>query len=318
MFEYLLMFFGINLDSKFFANLFTGLTLSIFPALLFRYSLIIKLEDDFSLLSSKILCVTILFNLFISYLTVKLKSKEILRLNDELKNTRLYLFEKKLNTYYPTFVAVSVWLILITNALLLHLIENRLRSNFGHLLIEQNLMSIAESLSTSSLILYCQLWRMSQNLIYHELNTQYSIIIRYFNIELKKKISFSDINSILVTHRIVLRFIELQTNLEKIVNSMKYFISLDIISVALYFSILLVSSLENSECILFYLSSIIYVSVLFNYSLWVLYEVKEIKTDEKVLEQNLNHLLSQETNELNLVELQVLQRTVRQLVSGAR
>ncbi len=88
MFEYVLMIFGINIENKILAHFLTGLTLSIFSVLSLRSLLLIQIKDDFGLLFTKILCFIIYFSNLLSYLWIKLKSKEILELNTQLKKQR--------------------------------------------------------------------------------------------------------------------------------------------------------------------------------------------------------------------------------------
>jgi len=217
MFEYLLMIFGINVNKRYINHILIGFNISIFPASILR---IFNHRSEISgLFLIEIPMTIILFFNFISYILINLKSNEILKLKQEMKNYRKLSYKRKSNAFSPTIIALIVWLILYTIAITFQLLNNNIVFMFENSLNEFNFINIAKDLSKPVVIFYLESWRILIRLIYHDLNTLYSYLIDCFNIELRRKLNYPDMNVIGMTHRTILRFIQFQTCLKKNVRS---------------------------------------------------------------------------------------------------
>jgi len=314
MFEYLIMIFGMNVNKRYVNHFFTGLTVAAFPATFIKiYNL--RFENLGSFLI-EFFAIIILFLYLISYLLITLKSNEILKLKQEMKNYRIFGYIRKSNTFSPTIIALIVWLILFTIAITFQLFKNNIGIMMANSLNEFNVIDIAKDLSIPPIIFYHESWRILIRLIYHDLNTVYSNLIDCLNIELQRKHDYSDFNLIRMIHRTVLQFIQFQTCLKWSLNYIDYYILLDTIFMAFLLSVLNIYSNNSNSNITYYLT-IIYMIVLCSYSVWIKYEVNRIKNYEKLLEQYLNRWQEFVENDMCFIELKVLERTVKQFVNGS-
>src|SRR6185437_2552608 len=84
MFEYLFIYFGINCKHQILNYFFTGLSMSIFPALVLIIPFSLSLSDAPAVILSKLLSASVVTTCFISYAFVKSKSILIFEIFDEI------------------------------------------------------------------------------------------------------------------------------------------------------------------------------------------------------------------------------------------
>jgi hypothetical protein len=313
MFECIIKIFGINSDQKIVAQLLTGLTLTIFSVLLIRIVLLMQIEDDLDLFIIKFICLIICFSNLFSYLLIKFKSEEILKLNSKLRCHRNRSSVKTINVYYPSLMAFAVWLILITINILLRLSDQRIEEVFHEFYGQINLSILAKSSDLFLSIVYSNTWKILIQLMYHELNMQYSSIIEAFIDEIRRKANYPDINVIRMTHRTVLEFMEIQTSLKKCEKFIKFFMNIDLMLMALLFFVWNINSISYSDSYYCCLSSV-HIIVLISYSLWIRIEASFSRNCEKMLKFHLNRWQHFQTNENCFIELKILERTVHQFI----
>ena len=314
MFEYVLMIFGINIENKILAHFLTGLTLSIFSVLSLRNLLLIQIKDDFGLLFTKILCFIMCFSNLLSYLWIKLKSKEILELNTQLKKQRINNFVNKSRFYCSSILAITVWLLLTTISILLRLFDQRIDQLFDEFFSQINLSTLAIGSDLILAIVYSQIWRILIQYIYHDMNIEYSVIIEAFIEEMRRKINYPDINVIRMTHRTVLNFMSIQTSLKKCVKFIGIFIFVDVITVTLLFLTFTLNAILNSDSYCSCLC-ISYIIVLVSYNLWIIFETSFVEKNEKMINFYLNRWQRFPIDENCCLELKILDRSVQQLIN---
>ncbi len=217
MFEYFLMFFGINLKNKFLAHFLTGLTFSVFSLLFIRYFIKFTNNDGFNSLFIDLMPMMFFFSELLSFLLIKIKSEKILELNSKMKNYRKLNFVKKHNINKPLIIAIVVWI--ISTIFLHHVINIKIEK----LMITFGISSSNKLFLKIITTLYSHFWKLLLHLIYHELNNRYSDIVEDFALEMERKLTFPDINAIEVTHRIIIQFIDFQTSLKESVGFIKPF-----------------------------------------------------------------------------------------------
>jgi hypothetical protein len=313
MFEYIIKIFGISSDQKIVAQLLTGITLTIFSVLLIRILLLKQIEDDLDLFIIKFMCLILCFSNLFSYLLIKFKSEEILKLNSKIRCHRNRSSIKTINVYYPSLIAFAVWLILTTTNILLRLSDRRIEEAFHEFFSQINLSILVKSLDLFVAIVCSNTWKILIQLMYHELNIQYSSIIEAFIDEIRRKANYPDINVVRMTHRTVLEFMEIQTSLKKCEKFIKFFMNIDLMSTALLFSVFTINSISYSDSYCYCLSSV-YIIVLISYSLWIRFEASFSRNCEKMLKFHLDRWQHFQTNENCFIELKVLERTVQQFI----
>ncbi len=307
------MIYGINFQNRILSQFFTGLTLTIFSLLSIRYIFLIQIEDNFMLLLIKILCLMMsLTNLF-SYILIKLNSEKILELRSKIRSHRSHIFVKTMNFNYSSLMAITVWLILTSISILLRLSDQRIEEIFREFFSEINFTVLAKSSDLFLSIVYSNTWKILIQMIYHQLNSQYSSIIEAFIDEIKRKVNYPDINIIRMTHRTILQLMEMQTILKKYVDSIKYFIIVDLVVLSLVFLMWSLNSFLNSDAYYYYLS-ISYIIIMNAYNIWIRFEIVSTKNNERILGFNLNRWKSTQIDDNCCIELKVLLRTVRQFV----
>ncbi len=313
MFEYVLMIFGINIKNKILTQFLTGLTLSIFSLLSLRNLLLIQIKDDFGLLFIRVLCLIMCFSNLLSYIWIKFKSKEILELNAQLKKQRISIFINKSTFHCSSLLAITVWLLLTTISILLRLADQRIDELFHEFFNEINLSTLAKGSDLVLAIVYSKIWKILIQYIYHDMNIQYSIIIEAFIEEMRRKINYPDINVIRMTHRTVLNFMKIQTNLKKRVKFIEFFIFADVITLTLLFLTWTLNAILNSDSYCSCLC-ISYIIVLVSYNLWIRFEISFVEKNEKMINFYLNRWQRLPTDENCSLELKILDRSVQQLI----
>jgi hypothetical protein len=272
-----------------------------------------QIEDDLDLFIIKFICLIICFSNLFSYLLIKFKSEEILKLNSKLRCHRNRSSVKTINVYYPSLMAFAVWLILITINILLRLSDQRIEEVFHEFYGQINLSILAKSSDLFLSIVYSNTWKILIQLMYHELNMQYSSIIEAFIDEIRRKANYPDINVIRMTHRTVLEFMEIQTSLKKCEKFIKFFMNIDLMLMALLFFVWNINSISYSDSYYCCLSSV-HIIVLISYSLWIRIEASFSRNCEKMLKFHLNRWQHFQTNENCFIELKILERTVHQFI----
>jgi hypothetical protein len=313
MFEYIIKIFGINSDQKIVAQLLTGLTLTIFSVLLIRILLLVQIEDDLVLFITKFMCLIICLSNLFSYLLIKFKSEEILKLNSKIRCHKNRSSVKTINVYYPSLIAFAVWLILTTINILLRLSDQRIEEVFHEFFSQISLSILAKSSDLFLAIVYSNAWKILIQLMYHELNIQYSSIIEAFIDEIRRKANHPDINVVRMTHRTVLEFMEIQTSLNKCEKFIKFFMNTDLMSMTLLFFVWNINYISYSDSYYYCLSSV-YIIVLISYSLWIRFEASFSRNCEKMLKFHLDRWQHFQTNENCFIELKILKRTVQQFI----
>jgi hypothetical protein len=307
MFEYLLMIFGINFNHKSIANFFTGFSLTIFTVLMIRISLLLKISDNFEIFSFKTLSLTICFSNLFSYLIIKFKSRDILKLYFKMKDSRNDVFINS-SINYPSITSTVVWLLLTVIFTLLRFTDHRIEENCGSIVFPKKGTFLPIS-SRFVFIFYFHSWKLMLQLIYHQLYTRYSKIIKNFNCELKRKLSSPDLIVIQMTNRTVLRFIRYQTLLRKNVDFIKYFIIFDIITMSLFFASWNSSTVSVSDRKCFVLS-MSYIVVMLSNNLWIYLDSIQARIAEQDLKLNLKKWQNYLIKENCIIPFKVLQTTV--------
>ncbi len=313
MFEYILMIYGINFQNRILSQFFTGLTLTILSFLLIRYIFLIQIEDNFALLLIKILCFLMTLSNLFSYILIKLNSGKILELSSKIRSHRSHIFVKTMNFNYSSLMAITVWLILTPISILLRLSDQRIEEVFQEFFSQINLTVVAKSSDLFLSIVFSNTWKILIQMIYHQLNSQYSSIIEAFIDEIERKVNYPDINVIRMTHRTVLQLMEMQTILKKYVDSIKYFIIVDLVILNLVFLMWSLNSFLNSD-VYCYCLSLSYIIIMNSYNIWIRFEIVSTKNNERILGFHLNRWKSTQIDDNCCIELKVLLRTVRQFV----
>ncbi len=307
------MIYGMNFSNKLMVHFFTGLSLTIFSVISLRAIVLIKLDDNFEDIFIKILCSTTCLYLIFSYILIKIKLKEILELNDRLKSQKFLFFVNNSKVFCPSIIAIAVWLLLLTIGIINRLVNEKIELILHDFFSQINLTIFAKSSDIFLAIVYSNGWKILVLLIYHDLNMKYSNIIEAFSEEMKKKVNYPEINVIRMTHRSVLKFMELQTSLKKCVYFIKLFIIFDF---AIHFLLNLIwtlKSLLNCDYYGFFLT-LSYLIVWTSYHLWIRFEINSTKNNEKMLNFHLSRWQKITINENCLIELQILKRTIQQLI----
>jgi hypothetical protein len=313
MFEYILVIFGISFENKIVSQFITGLTFTIFSFLSLRYIVLLRIDDNFMLFFIKFLCLIMCLSNLFSYVLIKLNSRKILELNALIRSHRHNIVVNNTKIYYSSVIAITVWLILTSISILLRLSDQRIEEVFKEFFSEINLSVLVKSSDLFLAIIYSHIWKILIQLIYHELNIQYSIIIEAFIDEIKRKVNYPDINVIRMTNRTVLKFMKMQTILKKNVDFIKYFIIIDLITIIILFSLWTLNSIMNSDAYCYCLS-ISYIIILSTYNIWIRFETGLAKNYEKTLDFHLNRWQSRQINDNCFIELKVLQGTVQQFI----
>ncbi len=147
------------------------------------------------------------------------------------------------------------------------------------------------------------------------MNNNYLNILKEFNKEMKRKITFPDINVIRMTDTTILNFIELQTSLRKNVNFIKYFIIFDSIAVGLFMIIWLICSEISPEKTSFHLA-LNYIIFYYLYKFWILFKVDRSKKYENKIKSHVNRWQKITLNDRCIVELDILERSVKIFTSN--
>jgi hypothetical protein len=210
-------------------------------------------------------------------------------------------------------MAITVWLVLTSISILLRLSDQRIKEVFQEFFSEINLTVLAKSSDLFLSIVFSNTWKILIQMIYHQLNSQYSSIIETFIDEIKRKVNYPDINVIRMTHRTVLQFMEMQTILKKYVDSIKYFIIVDLVILSLVFLMWSLNSFFNSDAYCYCLS-ISYIIIMNAYNIWIRFEIVSTKNNERILGFYLNRWKSTKIDDNCCIELKVLLRTVRQFI----
>jgi hypothetical protein len=310
MFEYILMIYGMNFSNKPMAHFFTGLNLTIFSVISLRVIILIEPDDNFEDIFIKILCSITCLYLIFSYLLIKIKLKEILDLNARLKCQKILYFDNNSKLFCPSIIAIAVWLLLLTIGIINRLVNEKIESVLHDFFSEINLAIFAKSSDIFLVIVYSNGWKILVLLIYHDLNMKYSNIIEAFSEEMKRKVNYPEINVIRMTHRSVLKFMDLQTSLKKCVRFMKLFIIFDFAIHSLLNLILTLKSVLISDYYGFFLT-LSYLIVWVSYHLWIRFEINSTKNNEKMLNFHSNRWQKITINDNCLIELQILERTIQ-------
>jgi hypothetical protein len=315
MFEYFLIIFGINLKNKVLGHIITGLTFAIFSSLLMRYFFLLKINNNLNSILFKLFLSSIYLSNLITYSVIKFKSQKILELNAKIKTYCKVYFVNRLNIYKPFIIAVIVWILSVTFLTLFRLSDNRFDSTSGILLIEHRIGRFNRFCTIFFVITYVHLWKILFHLIYNEMNNNYLNVLKEFNKEMKRKITFPDINVIRMTDTTILNFIELQTSLRKNVNFIKYFIIFDSIAVGLFMIIWLICSEISPEKTSFHLA-LNYIIFYYLYKFWILFKVDRSKKYENKIKSHVNRWQKITLNDRCIVELDILERSVKIFTSN--
>jgi hypothetical protein len=132
---------------------------------------------------------------------------------------------------------------------------------------------------------------------------------------MERKLTFPDINAIQMTHRIVIEFIDFQESLKESVGFIKPFIIFNTIYVNLYNMIGIISAEFLPKKSLSCLLTLSYTIIISAHNLWILYKVNGKSRIEKKLKINLKRWQKIQFNELCIIELEILERTIEQLLN---
>ncbi len=316
MFEYFLIIFGINLKNKVFGHIITGLTFAIFSSLLIRYFFLFKINDNLNSILFKLFLSSIYLLNLITYSVIKFKSQKILELNAKIKTYCKVYFVNQLNIYKPFIIAVIVWILSVTFFTLFRLSDDSFDSTSGILLFERRIGRSNRFCTIFFMITYVHLWKILFHLIYNEMNNNYLSILKEFNKEMKRKITFPDITVIRMTDRTILNFIELQTSLRKNVNFIKYFIIIDSIATGLFMITWLICSQIPAEKTSSFLLALNYIIFYYLYQFWILFKVNRSKKYENEIKSHVNRWQKITFNDRCIVELDILERSVKIFTSN--
>jgi hypothetical protein len=222
----------------------------------------------------------------------------------------------QLNIYKPFIIAVIVWILSVTFFTLFRLSDDSFDSTSGILLFERRIGRSNRFCTIFFMITYVHLWKILFHLIYNEMNNNYLSILKEFNKEMKRKITFPDITVIRMTDRTILNFIELQTSLRKNVNFIKYFIIIDSIATGLFMITWLICSQIPAEKTSSFLLALNYIIFYYLYQFWILFKVNRSKKYENEIKSHVNRWQKITFNDRCIVELDILERSVKIFTSN--
>jgi len=243
----------------------------------------------------------------ISYTFIKFKSERIFKLYSDLKSyQREYLLNER-NDKYSTVMGIILILIMTLLSILILLNDPHLDKIVNEALIRISFKNLSFILS-----LYLNCWIISIQLIYYELKINYLIIIDSFDLELQRKSYKPSVNIIVMTERIVFKFMKFQYNLKNIVTLIPYFMIINTICLTIIMICPIISYLNYN--LLHYGIVFAFIIISNASTFWTIFSTKKVGIIEKNLTQKLKSWQTFGNDENISVELQVLNVTVDQFI----
>ncbi len=250
------------------------------------------------------------FSELLSFLLIKIKWKKILELNSKLKSYRKLNFVNKYSIYESLLIVIIVWF--LSTIFLHHVIDIKIEN----LMIKFGISRHNKIFIIIITTLYSHFWKLLFHLIYHEMNNYYSLIVEDFANEMKRKLTFPDINAIQMTYRIVIDFMYFQTDLAENVGFIKPFIIFNTIYVNIFNMIGIFSAEIFPEKTLSCVLSSCFATIITAHNFWILYKANNRKKIEKKLEFHLKRWQKIRFSDECIIELEILERTIGQFLTN--
>jgi hypothetical protein len=281
----------------------------IFCFILIQTTVVIELNEDMSVLFEKMSCLSIFVSNLISFLIIKLKSKNIFILYNKLIDYQQKSFIGGTNNLFSTIVSVLITLINMSASINQHLYSKpNFKEVYNELEVNLKYIPIDQEFRLSVIHFYVISWIIFIQLFYYQFNTRYITIINSFIEEIKRKANKPDKNVLILTQRTIFDFTEFRSDFNKNINFIKYFIIINIIAITLMFiNALFHININQIDYILYIIA---FYGLFYAHILWTMTSSLRVPNIERELTLNLDKWQTLETEDFCFIEMKVLEKTV--------